>query len=68
MTCIGSIHFPVLMVEIEAHFRAELNPFLLSLTNRVIFLGVDCYLSIPDCELQHNKPVLPSFYYKTTHL
>ena len=45
MTCIGSIYFPAMMVEMEAHFRAELNPFLLSLTNRVIFLGVDCYLS-----------------------
>ena len=58
----------ILMV-VETHFRAELNKLILFiLTNRVIFLGVDCYLSIPDCELQHNKPVLPSFYYKTTHL
>ena len=61
MTCIGSIHFPVLMVEIEAHFRAELNPFLLSLTNRVIFLGVDCSLCINDCQVRQNKSVLLSF-------
>ena len=68
MTCNGSIYFPAMMVEMEAHFRAELNPFLLSLTNRVIFLGVDCYLSIPDCELADNKSVLLSFYVKTTQL